>query len=52
MVIPNIWTMQHDEEKFPNPLEFRPERFLEKDLDNISAAGLTEGHYAFGFGRR
>jgi len=56
MVIPNIWAMQHDERFFPNPLVFDPERFLRKDIDGALATkehdSLTEGHWAFGFGRR
>ncbi|KAJ3509588.1 hypothetical protein NLJ89_g5139 [Agrocybe chaxingu] len=28
MIIPNIWYMLHDPKVYPDPLEFRPERFL------------------------
>ncbi|KZT40308.1 cytochrome P450 [Sistotremastrum suecicum HHB10207 ss-3] len=48
MVIPNIWAMQHNEQVFPDPKRFIPERFLGVD----KADELTEGHWAFGFGRR
>ncbi|KAF9237858.1 cytochrome P450 [Melanogaster broomeanus] len=37
-VIPNLWSMAHNESKYPKPFEFIPERFLNPD--------------AFGYGRR
>ncbi|KAK0482393.1 cytochrome P450 [Armillaria novae-zelandiae] len=43
----NIWSIMHDEDTFPNPFEFRPERYL--DPEN-GASGIVEN--AFGFGRR
>ncbi|KAK0215658.1 cytochrome P450 [Armillaria fumosa] len=43
----NIWTIMHDEDTFPNPFEFRPERYL--DPEN-GASEVVES--AFGFGRR
>jgi len=59
MVIPNIWAMQHDERFFPQPLSFNPERFLKDDVLSEKLKDqerehdpLTEGHWAFGFGRR
>jgi len=53
MVIPNIWSMQRDEDHFPNPSEFLPERFLrDSNKQYAEHDPLTEGHYAFGFGRR
>ncbi|CAL1708513.1 unnamed protein product [Somion occarium] len=49
----NIWTMLHDEKVFPDPTEFRPERFL----DNNGKLRHLERHedpsvIGFGFGRR
>jgi cytochrome P450 len=50
-LIPNLWKIQRDPMKWPNPLEFRPERFLttQKDVD-------VKGHQfeliPFGAGRR
>jgi hypothetical protein len=53
MVIPNIWAMQHDEHFFPDPMNFKPERFLREKEGSFSEHDpLTEGHWAFGFGRR
>ncbi|KAF5385582.1 hypothetical protein D9757_006772 [Collybiopsis confluens] len=49
IVIPNIWAMNRDPERYPDPNAFRPERFYElpkgpfTGIDDISA---------FGFGRR
>ncbi|CAL5211367.1 unnamed protein product [Lathyrus oleraceus] len=49
MVCVNIWGMGRDQEIWENPLEFRPERFLESDID-------MKGHHfellPFGSGRR
>jgi len=49
LLITNLWSMGHDESRFPNPQAFIPERFLNEDgslkpndIENIS----------FGFGRR
>ncbi|KAI0270485.1 cytochrome P450 [Gloeopeniophorella convolvens] len=48
-VLPNTWAILHDPEVFPEPEEFRPERFLD-------AAGRFRDEplvmYAFGYGRR
>ncbi|CAA7266302.1 unnamed protein product [Cyclocybe aegerita] len=46
MIIPNIWYMLHDPKVYPDPFEFKPERFLgpnpEPDPYDV----------CFGFGRR
>ncbi|KAB8259441.1 cytochrome P450 [Aspergillus pseudonomiae] len=42
-VIPNIWSLGHDEEVFESPAEFRPERWIENPNLPVDA---------FGFGRR
>ncbi|XP_057972506.1 cytochrome P450 98A2 [Malania oleifera] len=45
----NVWALARDPAAWPNPLEFRPERFLEEDVD-------MKGHdyrlLPFGAGRR
>ncbi|RDB17750.1 hypothetical protein Hypma_001131 [Hypsizygus marmoreus] len=50
MVIPCIWSMQHNADKFPDPLAFNPERFLQEMQPGHDL--FTDGHFAFGFGRR
>lgn len=51
VVIPNIWAMLHDPEKYQDPSMFIPERFLHEDgtLDTELAKDVELG---FGFGRR
>ncbi|KAH7908057.1 cytochrome P450, partial [Hygrophoropsis aurantiaca] len=48
MILSNIWAMSRNETKYPNPDEFKPERFLD---DNGVLTDDTCG-MAFGFGRR
>ncbi|EGN98292.1 hypothetical protein SERLA73DRAFT_91572 [Serpula lacrymans var. lacrymans S7.3] len=48
LVIANIWAITHNEDKYPNPSEFRPERFFLPDGKlNDDTMGVI-----FGFGRR
>ncbi|KAG6908995.1 hypothetical protein DXG01_002484 [Tephrocybe rancida] len=51
MVIPCIWSMQHNEKLFPSPLTFNPDRFLDSKVKSSSET-FIEGHFGFGFGRR
>ncbi|KFH42702.1 Fumitremorgin C synthase-like protein [Hapsidospora chrysogenum ATCC 11550] len=46
MVIPNTWTMVFDPQEFPDPYEFRPDRWLDK------GAAAEVPHTPFGYGRR
>ncbi|KAF8510041.1 cytochrome P450 [Gautieria morchelliformis] len=50
LVIANIWWMHNDPRVFPNPSEFRPERFLGAEKQEDVTANPSE--LAFGFGRR
>ncbi|KZT51052.1 cytochrome P450 [Calocera cornea HHB12733] len=47
-VIPNIWSLTHDPHLYPNPDQYRPERFLFED----GTKTIDGGREAFGFGRR
>lgn len=50
IILPNIWAMTHDEEVYPDPLTFNPERYL--GLDEEEARKLDPRNIVFGFGRR
>ncbi|PNX92441.1 licodione synthase-like protein [Trifolium pratense] len=53
LVCVNIWAMGRDEKIWENPLEFRPERFLEKNEgSNIDMKGHHFELLPFGSGRR
>lgn len=52
MVIPNIWAMHQDEELFPDPVNFNPDRFYKGGAIDTDPTLLSEDHYGFGFGRR
>ncbi|KAG2077744.1 cytochrome P450 [Suillus decipiens] len=49
VIIPNIWFMLNDPERYTNPSEFNPERFLGNDGKNPETEPRT---ICFGFGRR
>ncbi|KAI0753465.1 cytochrome P450 [Daedaleopsis nitida] len=50
MVVGNIWGLLHDPKMYPDPMEFRPERFLRNGIFDCSTNDPSR--YAFGFGRR
>ncbi|KAL4259437.1 cytochrome P450 family protein [Pleurotus pulmonarius] len=49
IVFVNVWALLRDEERYPNPDTFRPERFLK---DGAIDSKLAEPMPGFGFGRR
>jgi cytochrome P450 len=48
VVFPNAWAMTHDATKYPNPDEFKPERFLQDD----GSLNSDTMRISFGWGRR
>ncbi|KAH9475791.1 Cytochrome P450 monooxygenase 105 [Psilocybe cubensis] len=46
-ILPNVWHMLHDPEVYPDPMEFKPERFNGSESEMKKATDLV-----FGFGRR
>ncbi|KZS97116.1 cytochrome P450 [Sistotremastrum niveocremeum HHB9708] len=56
VVFVNIWGLTHDEEVYPNPNEFRPERFLTKanggDCETENDLPRDPEQMVFGYGRR
>jgi Cytochrome P450 len=51
IVTGNAWAMLHNEQDFPEPLAFRPERFLNPD-GSLNNSVRSPCDAAFGFGRR
>ncbi|KAK6988057.1 cytochrome p450 [Favolaschia claudopus] len=49
LVIGNSWAILHNEEMYPDPFSFKPERFLLNDSTKSSA---KDPDIAFGYGRR
>jgi len=50
-IMANVWGILHDENKYPEPHKFSPERFQNEEENRD--AGINElPHAAFGFGRR
>lgn len=50
----NCWAANHDESKFPEPMEFRPERWLTSSIgsDKVEVLDTNVKHFAFGIGCR
>ncbi|THU90948.1 cytochrome P450 [Dendrothele bispora CBS 962.96] len=51
IVLPNMWAMFHNEEVYPDPEPFKPERFLHPD-GTLNGAVQAPEEIVFGFGRR
>ncbi|ETW86402.1 cytochrome P450 monooxygenase 63 [Heterobasidion irregulare TC 32-1] len=50
-VLPNVWSILHDEATYPDPMTFKPERF-EDQHKNVALGINPLPEVAFGFGRR
>nr|BAK09432.1 cytochrome P450 [Postia placenta] len=48
VILPNIWAMSRNAEQYPEPEEFRPERYLTPSGDRTEETS----EFTFGFGRR
>ncbi|KAH8100146.1 CyP450 monooxygenase [Cristinia sonorae] len=51
LIIPDVWSILHNEEDYPDPDEFKPERFLDEQ-GNIDPKVRDPATIIFGFGRR
>ncbi|KAJ4501089.1 cytochrome P450 [Lentinula lateritia] len=51
IMVPNIWAILHDENTYPEPHTFKPERFIGED-GKINPAVKDPDTALFGFGRR
>ncbi|KAL1750225.1 cytochrome P450 [Schizophyllum commune] len=51
IVIPNVWSMAHDEKAYPDPYAFKPERYLDVD-GKLDPNVRDPAKIIFGFGRR
>lgn len=49
MIIANVWAIMHDPEKFDNPMQFDPERYL---INGRLSPEVDDPSAGFGFGRR
>ncbi|KAF8625112.1 hypothetical protein AX15_005542 [Amanita polypyramis BW_CC] len=50
IIVANVWAMLRNEEVYPDPFSFKPDRFLKDGRINDAIPDLT--NVAFGFGRR
>ncbi|KAK4486394.1 hypothetical protein RD792_009068 [Penstemon davidsonii] len=50
-VFVNVWSIQRDPSIWENPLEFRPQRFLDEN-QNLDYSGNNFNYFPFGSGRR
>jgi cytochrome P450 len=51
-VVPNAWAMLHNEKVYPEPYEFKPERWLDANGKLLDTKAIPDPWVMFGFGRR
>ena len=51
-ILVNVWAIGRDPKTWENPLEFKPERFLEPNMDMVDYKGHHYEFIPFGSGRR
>jgi len=56
VMILNCYSLHHNEERYPDPYKFNPERFLGDNFSSTESSKLSDAmerdHWAFGAGRR
>ncbi|KAI0351870.1 cytochrome P450 [Trametes cingulata] len=56
VIVLNTWTLHHNPERYPDPYEFKPERYIDDSLSCAESANLANpmerDHWTFGIGRR
>ncbi|KAH8102034.1 cytochrome P450 [Cristinia sonorae] len=56
VMVLNLYTMHHDEQRYPDPWKFNPDRYLGDNLSCAESAKLPDAterdHFSFGAGRR
>ena len=50
LVFANTWSIMHDENMYPDPFTFNPERYNTTSLEK--GLNLDPAQFAFGYGRR
>ncbi|PHH58662.1 hypothetical protein CDD81_4891 [Ophiocordyceps australis] len=56
LLIVNAWSIHHNDDRFPEPQRFNPERYINDTLSSAQSANLADAsqrdHWIFGAGRR
>ncbi|CAJ2509330.1 Uu.00g143560.m01.CDS01 [Anthostomella pinea] len=56
VLVLNTWTMHHNQERYSDPMNFNPDRYLKDQLSSAQSSNLADpnqrDHWMFGAGRR